>query len=271
MAIVKRKIIEIDNKKCDGCGLCVPACPEAALEIVDTSDGKKVTVSKEFYCDGLGACLDVCPTGALKVVEREAEEYDDSATIEHIKETAPDMLEEHIKHMKEHSAENDKSHDTHQHQNHFMGGCPGSRMMAWDEDNDNDGVKTNKVSEPIKSELKQWPVQLNLVNPAAPYFKNANIVITADCVPFAYAGFHQDFLKGNSLIIGCPKLDDADFYQKKLTELFRVSGPASITVVNMEVPCCFGLMNIVQNAIKESGKDIPLNQIVITIKGEVKE
>jgi Fe-S-cluster-containing hydrogenase component 2 len=266
MKKIKRKIINIDENLCNGCGKCIPACPEQALQIVETARGPKARLVKDFYCDGLGACLGSCPTGALTIVEKETVPYDDAATVERIKKVAPHMLETHIKHTQEHAK---KSHGHDARKSHRMSGCPGSKGMYWGEKKENGQVETAQKQKP-ESQLRQWPLQLSLVNPAAPYFQNADLLIAADCVPFAYANFHEDFLKNKSLIIGCPKLDDAEFYREKLTELFKASDIKNVTVLNMEVPCCFGLQKLVKDAIKESGKKIPYCEIVIGIKGEVK-
>ncbi|MBU2567263.1 MAG: 4Fe-4S dicluster domain-containing protein [Elusimicrobia bacterium] len=264
MKKTKRKIIRIDEEKCNGCKECIPGCPEQAIQIVDTPKGPKARLVKEFYCDGLGACLGSCPTGALTIEEREADVYDEEATIARIKEVSPDMLETHLKHLKEHAKELPEHHSHHAL---GMSGCPGAKVMSWGEKKE----KTEKKQPQQKqgSELRQWPVQLTLVNPSAPYFEGADLVIAADCVPFAYANFHQDFLVGKTLAIGCPKLDDIDFYRQKLVEIFKTAGIKSVTVANMEVPCCFGLQHLVKEAIKESGKKIPYCEIVVSIKGEI--
>lgn len=262
MKKVKRKIIKIDEEKCNGCGNCIPACPEQAIQIVDTPEGPKARLVKEFYCDGLGACLGSCPTGALTIEERVADVYDEEATIARIKEVAPGMLETHLKHLKEHAQELPEHHS---HHSLGMSGCPGSKVMYWGER----GPVDVKKSQKLKSELRQWPVQLTLVNPTAPYFQNADLLIAADCVPFAYASFHTEFLREKSLVIGCPKLDDIEFYREKLTEIFKQSDIKSITVVNMEVPCCFGLQHVVKESLKDSGKKIPYCEIVVSIRGEV--
>lgn len=256
-----RKMIKIDEEKCDGCGLCIPGCPEGALQIVDTPQGPKARLVKESFCDGLGACLGECPQDALIVEENEVEEYDEEGVIAHIKEKSPELLEKHLKHLKEHAAELPQHHS---HAN--ISSCPSAQMLHWEEKK-----KASKETTELTSELRQWPIQLYLVPPAAPYLQNADLVIAADCVPFAYAGFHQDFLKEKSLVIGCPKLDDIEFYRKKLLDIFRNSDIKSITVVNMEVPCCFGLQRLVEEAIGESGKQIPISQTVISIKGEAYE
>jgi Fe-S-cluster-containing hydrogenase component 2 len=263
MAKIKRKIIKIDEKLCNGCGQCVPSCPEGALQVVDTPEGPKARVVKENFCDGLGACLGECPQGALTVVEKETEVYDEEGVVAHIKQNSPGKLRQHLEHLKKHA---DELPQHHSHPSMEMSGCPGSRMMSWGEKKEK---PKDQKQEAATSELKQWPVQLMLVNPAAPYFKDADLLIVADCVPFAYANFHRELLKDKALVIGCPKLDDAGFYKEKLTEIFKGAGIKSVTVVNMEVPCCFGLAHLVKEAIKEAKKKIPYCEIVISIKGEV--
>ena len=224
MAKTKRKIIRIDEEKCDGCGLCIPSCAEGALEIVDG----KVKIVKESFCDGLGACLGKCPKGALSLEEREVEEFDEEEVVKHLKEKSPERLEKHLS-------------------------CPSAQAMHW-----------------TGGELNQWPIQLHLVSENAPYFQNTGLVIVADCVPFTYPNLHADFLKGNAIAIGCPKLDNADAYVDKITRILESSDIKSLKVIHMEVPCCNGLARIVNEALKKSGKDIPLETIVIGIKGDVK-
>jgi ferredoxin len=214
---VVRKIVRIDEKKCNGCGLCIPSCREGALRIID---GKAKLVS-EIYCDGLGACLGDCPQGAITVEERVAEEFNEEAVKTRLKrkEKSPTI--------------------------------------------------TTVAS--IPSALSNWPIQLRLVNPKAPYFQDADLIVVADCVPFVYGNFHHDFLKGKSIVVGCPKLDDVQFYEEKLAEIFCQSKIKSITVVNMEVPCCNGLHYIVKKVVDRSGKNIPVEQVIIGIKGERKQ
>lgn len=263
MKKIKRKIIQIDEKKCTGCGLCITVCPEQALQIVETPEGPKARLVKEFYCDGLGACLGSCPENAIKIIEQEAEPYNEEATIARIKEVAPDMLTPHLKHMQEHANELPKHH-SHQMPK-GVHACPSVKEMQWDTKKE-----SPKKSVKLSSELRQWPIQLHLVNPSAPYFKNADIVLAADCVPFTYADFHQDFLKGKAIAIACPKLDDAEAYVDKIAEIIDVATPKSIKIVNMEVPCCFGLVAIVNQAMIKAKKKIPVEQVTITIKGEIK-
>ncbi len=237
-----RSIVRIDEEKCTGCGLCILACAEGALRIVD---GKAKLVSDK-YCDGLGACIGECPEGAITIEKREAEEFNEEAVEEHLKEeqSVPAVHQVHSIHQS----------------------CPSAQVMHFERKL----TEKETVNIPAKREsmLSQWPVQLTLLPPAAPFFENADLLIAADCVPFAYANFHSDLLRSRTLVIGCPKLDDAAFYKEKLTEIFKRNNIRSVTVVNMEVPCCFGLYRLVKEALDSSGKVIPLRQETISIKGD---
>ena len=204
-----RKIVKIDEELCNGCGVCVPACVEGALQIVD---GKAKLIS-EIYCDGLGACLGECPEGAITIEEREAEEFDEEATELHMKQTAEPL----------------------------PCGCPGTTVRQF-ERQEMPEVAVGAV--PAQSMLSQWPVQLTLVPPIAPFLQGADILLTADCVPFAYAGFHQELLRDHALLVACPKLDDYEAHLKKLAAVLQQAKPKSLTVVHMEVPCCFGLVQM---------------------------
>ena len=257
MAKIKRKIIRIDEEKCDGCGLCIPSCPEGALQII----GGKAKLAKDSFCDGLGACLGDCPTGALTVGEEEVEQYDEEGVIGHIREQSPELLEKHLAHLKQHA------HELPQHHSHpQISSCPSAKMLHWEKREEGAWEKAR-----ADSELRQWPIQLHLVAPSAPYFQNADLILGADCVPFAYPNFHADFLKGKVVAIGCPKLDDSEAYIDKLAQIVKIAAIKSIKVVHMEVPCCYGLVHIAQEAIKRSGKDIPLKTVNIGIKGEILE
>lgn len=265
MAKVKRKIIVIDEDKCDGCGLCIPSCPEGALAIVDG----KARLVKEEFCDGLGACIGECPQGALTIVEREVEEYDEEGIVAHLSEKSPELVERHIAHLKAHVKEMPDNLSKH-----GVTACPSAQVMQWEKaEEEGETIKPHpedvKDKEIASSELRQWPVQLHLVPPHAPYFKNADLALVADCVPFAYANFHSDFLKGKSIAIGCPKLDDVSAYLDKVTQILASNDIKSLTVITMEVPCCYGLVNVALQALKQSGKEIPFEEIVIGIKGDV--
>lgn len=235
---MKRSIVSIDEEKCNGCGMCIPNCAEGAIKIIN---GKAKLVDERF-CDGLGACLGHCPQDAITIIERDAPDFDETAVKMHLKpKTAQIKVEKSL-----------------------PCGCPGS--MAMDFRNEKK-VAVGKSARQ-NSELRQWPVQLTLVSPEASYFKDSELLVAADCVPFAYPNFHSDFLAGKSVIIGCPKLDDAEFYVDKLTEILKKNNIGGITLVNMEVPCCFGLQRIVEEAVARSGKVLPIRQTVITIRGE---
>lgn len=234
---VKRKIIKIDEEKCNGCGLCVLSCAEGALQIID---GKAKLIS-DNYCDGLGACIGECPEGALIIEEREATEFNEEAVKHHFKE------------KKKAEAE-------------LPCGCP-SHTVTQFEKPESKGLATGDAVR-HESMLSHWPVQLRLVPPTAPSLKNADVVLVADCVPFAYADFHRDFLKDHAVLVACPKLDDFDAHLAKLTEIIRQARLNSLTVVRMEVPCCSGLVHMGKQAIGASGEDVPFKEVVIGIKGD---
>jgi Pyruvate/2-oxoacid:ferredoxin oxidoreductase delta subunit len=240
--MVLRNIIKIDEERCTGCGLCIPACAEGALKIVDG----KAKLVKDIYCDGLGACLGKCPQDAITIIQREAEEFDEKA-------------------VEEYHKKNQVTHTVHQVHPH-PSGCPSEQIMqierAYEE------KPTPTPSQKRETRLTNWPIQIKLLPPNAPFFENADLLITADCVPFAYADFHEDLLKGKTLAIGCPKLDETSIYKNKLAQIFRMSNIKSVKVINMEVPCCFGLYRLVKEALAVSGKIIPLMQETISIKGQ---
>ena len=236
---MKRKIVRIDEEKCDGCGVCVPACVEGALQIIN---GKAKLIS-ETYCDGLGACLGECPQGAITIEEREAGDFDDEAARRHLegKEEATEKL---------------------------PCGCSSATVVQFDGPESAGPVSEESI--PCQSMLGHWPVQLTLVPPTAPFLQEADLLLVADCVPFAYAGFHQHFLRHHTVLVACPKLDDFQAHQEKLAQLLRQAEVKSLTVLHMEVPCCSGLAHIAKQAIQLSGKRIPLKEVTIGIKGDLK-
>ena len=251
--MAKRKIIEIDRDACDGCGLCTTACMEGALEI---DAEKKAVLVKEIFCDGLGACLDVCPTGALKIVERETAGYDPKATFEHVMKTRGKDAAKQV-----HGAEAPGRAPAPQ----AHGGCPGSRALEIDRSAGEAPGKT--VSG--RSELGQWPIQLHLISPLAPYFKSSDLLIAADCTAFALGSFHADLLKGKKLVIACPKLDDPSGYIEKLAELIKINDLRSLTVAIMTVPCCSGLYHMVDEAVEQSGVQIFPQKVVVGVDGKI--
>jgi len=247
--MAKRKIIEIDRDKCNGCGLCTSACAEGAL-ILDAEN--KAVLVKELYCDGMGACLDVCPTGALRIEERESEAYDAGAARAHVlKMRGPEAA------ARVHAAESEVP---------LPCGCPGSLAREIPVDND---AETSGSGAPEKSRLSQWPIQLHLVSPAAPYFRGSDLLVAADCTAFALGNFHRDLLAGKKLVIACPKLDDTGGYLEKLAEIIRTNELRSLTVAIMSVPCCGGLYRLVERAVALSGVPMEIKKIVIGIDGQV--
>jgi len=274
--MAKRKIITIDADKCNGCALCIPNCPEGAIQIID---GKARLIS-DLFCDGLGACIGHCPQEAITIEEREAEAYDEKKVMANIVKQGPNVIKAHLKHLKEHNEiiylnqamdflkEKKINIVLDKFCNHgedVVGGCPGSRSIDLRRMQADKGVKENIH---LDSELAQWPVQLRLVPAHAPYFQGAHLLIAADCVPFAYADFHQHLLKGKMLLVGCQKLDDISLYKDKLEQIFSNNDIKSVTYAHMEVPCCFGLLPVIEEALAASGKHISFEDITISIKGE---
>jgi len=254
-----RKIVQIDQDKCNGCGLCVPSCAEGAIKMIN---GKAV-LSADNLCDGLGACLGECPQDAIRIIERDADEFDEAEVEKHLQAIGKVPVQGHV-----HHGSHEKKQHGHGHPGHGGpgGGCPGTRVMSF-EQKPADAVQETGSRQ---STLGQWPVQLKLVPTSAPYFQDADLLIAADCVPFAYADFHKDYLAGKAVVIGCPKLDDNQFYTEKLTELFRNSSLKSITVMRMEVPCCGGIAMAARQALAASGKDIPYKEVTVGIRGEIR-
>ena len=230
-----RKIIEINEEKCNGCGLCATACHEGAIGMVND----KAKLLRDDYCDGLGNCLPVCPTGAISFVEREAAAYDEAAVQANQRAKAQ--------------------------QEPLVCGCPGSQARALHHPAP---TAASAAAAPSVSQLRQWPVQIKLVPVNALYFDGAHLLIAADCTAYAYANFHQDFIRGRITLVGCPKLDAGD-YSEKLTEIIRQNNIKSVTVVRMEVPCCGGIEHAVRTALQNSGKFLPWQVVVVSTEGEI--
>lgn len=233
-----RKIIHINEEKCNGCGLCARACHEGAIDIIEG----KARLVRENFCDGFGDCLPGCPTGAITFEEREAPEYDEKAVLE---------------------AKEKKKMDLTNRSNH-EGGCPGSRVAQFENSLDDTPVVTGRQV----SRLGQWPCQIKLLPTQAPFFDGAKLLIAADCTAYAYANMHEDFMKGKITIIGCPKLDAVD-YTEKLTAIIRDNDIRNVTIMRMEVPCCGGLQRAAENALKESGKFIPWQVVTVSRDGRI--
>jgi NAD-dependent dihydropyrimidine dehydrogenase PreA subunit len=248
--MVKRKIIEIDEDRCTGCGACVTKCAEGALAIVDG----KARVVNEVFCDGLGACIGECPEGALNIIERDAPDFDEEAVKEHA------MEKKHHAHSKPTPIGLEPC------------GCPSHNPMLVKAESGHGAhakEKTVHAQEDLPPELTNWPIQWKLVRPDMPFFKGADVLMAADCVPFAHRDFHGKFLADRPVIIGCPKLDEQQKYLEKLTEVVTNSGLKSINIVIMEVPCCSGLKKLVDEAVRKSGKDIPVRTTVVGIQGQI--
>jgi NAD-dependent dihydropyrimidine dehydrogenase PreA subunit len=294
---MKRDILKIDEELCNGCGQCVPNCHEGALQVIDG----KVRLVSELMCDGLGACIGHCPEGAITIETREAEPYNETKVMEAMKDKGKNTVVAHLKHLKDHGETGFlqegvsylKLHQDelkfrledvisevhnhgkmaapvvqqmHQHAPHGGGGCPGSRERVIVR---NDSANVQAPSEQ-PSELRQWPVQMHLVNPGAGYFKGSDMLLAADCVAFSMGGFHSKYLKGKSLAIACPKLDHGmDVYVEKLVALIDIAKINTITVMMMEVPCCGGLLQMVMAALSRSSRKVPVKKAIVGINGEV--
>lgn len=294
---MKRTIIKIDEELCNGCESCVQGCHEGALQMID---GKARMVS-ELFCDGLGACIGDCPVGAISLEEREAEAYDEIATLQRMIPKGERTIIAHLKHLKDHGETgylkeavnylraheiNINFAEVHQHngsgcsskpaqQPHAGGGCPGSREMSFGAQKPAHSgfrmMQTNNEKETTNSsQLRQWPVQLHLLNPEAGYFRSADVLLAADCVAFSYGNFHNDFLQGKTLAIACPKLDsNKESYVEKLKVMISNSRINTLTVAMMEVPCCGGLLALAKKAVAEAGRKIPVKAVVVGIQGDI--
>ena len=285
---MERDVIKIDEDLCNGCSQCIPACHEGALQIIDG----KVRLISDLMCDGLGACLGACPQGAMEIERREAEPYNETTVMEIMVPKGINTVVAHIKHLMDHNEDdfvkeamdflenNQDSYDFELDKVKAMinkkpvptftmggGGCPGSQSKTI---NRPTGFSMAESNGDTTSQLQQWPVQMHLINPAAGFFQSADMVLAADCVPFAMGDFHSKFLKNKVLGIACPKLDDGQgTYLKKLITLIDDSKINSLTVVIMQVPCCSGLMGIAQQAVEMASRKVPLKRAIISIEGEV--
>ncbi len=273
---MKRKIIKIDEEKCNGCGVCIPNCPEGAIQIIDS----KARLVSDLMCDGLGACIGHCPEDAITIEEREAEAYNEYKVMANIVKAGKNTIKAHLTHLKEHN-----QHEYYQEALNYLkeknieipvekenslstsnfSGCPGSRIMNLKKDNDS-------ISEGGKrrSNLSHWPIQMHLISPNAPHYKNSDLVLAADCTAFSLGDFHKDFLKDKTLAIACPKLDDGkSIYQEKLKALIDHANINTLTVITMQVPCCNGLLYLAKQAANESERKIPIKHIVISLEGDI--
>ncbi len=243
--IIKRKIIEIDPERCDGCGLCVPSCAEGAIQIIDG----KATLAAEKYCDGLGACLGECPNDALHIIEREAEDFDEQAVEEYLKGRQQPVGP--------------------QSETKLPCGCPSTTLQTLAPLASCQEANQPKTQTAPESALGHWPVQIKLVPPTAPFLKKADLLVLADCTALAYPNLHRDFLQGKVVMMGCPKFDDVQEYIQKFTDIFKEADINSVTTLIMEVPCCSGLPWIVKQAMEKAGKNIPLAEKIIGVRGQL--
>ncbi len=276
---MKRKIINIDHDKCNGCGLCVPNCAEGAIRIIDG----KARLLGDLFCDGLGACLGHCPLGAIAIEEREAEPYDERKVMEHVVKQGPNVIKAHLQHMKDHNEmvylnealeylkeqnietdfETTEKKDAAMHGNAFEG-CPGSQAMKFAAATaaDEEGTRA--------SQLTHWPVQLHLASPMAAHYRGADVLLAADCVAYSMGDFHKDHLKGKALAIACPKLDDGqEVYVEKLVAMIDEAKINTLTVMIMQVPCCGGLLRLAKEAVSRATRKVPVKAIVVGLQGEI--
>lgn len=278
---MKRKIIRIDESKCNGCGLCIPGCPEGALQVID---GKARLIS-DLFCDGLGACLGHCPEGAITIEEREASPYDERKVIEGIAAKGKAVIEAHLKHLQEHNEETYLRQALDYLYEHGFtidsairrskplpaaqsrGACPGSQAVSF-------GASTERVApreaQERASQLTHWPIQLHLISPHAPHYRGSDLLLAADCVAYSLGGFHENHLRGRTLTIACPKLDsDQEVYLEKLASLIGEAEVRTLTVMVMQVPCCAGLMHLARRAAEHAGRKIPVRYLVVGLRGEI--
>ena len=276
--MAKREIIKINEEKCNGCGLCIPNCPEGAIQIIDD----KARLISDLFCDGLGACLGHCPEGAITIEKREAVPYDEAKVMENIIKHGENTIIAHIKHLKEHNEKEmlnialsvlkkknieidfDKKENNMNPENC---GCPGAKTMSFNNKETNDESADNTTR---NSELRQWPIQLHLISPAAPYYQGKDTLLAADCVAFSVGDFHKDYLKNKSIAIACPKLDEGqDIYIDKITALIDEAKINTLTVMIMEVPCCGGLLHIAKEARDNAQRNVPIKLLVCSLQGSI--
>jgi NAD-dependent dihydropyrimidine dehydrogenase PreA subunit len=272
---MKRKIITIDEQKCTGCGLCILNCPEGAIHIIDD----KARLVSDLMCDGLGACLGHCPEGAITIEEREAESYDERKVMANIVKAGSNTIRAHLHHLKEHGQLefynqalqylNDNKIDIPKEEEYTMQaphvGCSGSQSMAFKETPVESSFEGTRPSA-----LSHWPIQMHLISPQAPHYKESDMVLAADCVAFSMGDFHKDFLKGKTLAIACPKLDDnQETYEEKIKGLIDIAKINTLTVIIMQVPCCGGLLQLTKKAASQATRKIPIKAIVISLQGKV--
>ncbi|GAB4457202.1 MAG: 4Fe-4S binding protein [Bacteroidales bacterium] len=281
---MKRQVIQIDEQKCTGCGDCVTGCAEGALQIID---GKARLIS-DVLCDGLGACIGVCPEGAIEIIEREAEPYDELKVVVQMIQQGKNTLVAHMKHLKDHNMHDylkqavgylmehkselpfnaeEVIREVHFHNPHGGHGCQGSKIMQFKK---TENTSTTDIDQP--SELRQWPVQMHLISPVAPYFKNADVLLAADCIAYTLGNFHSRYLKNKSLAVACPKLDsNQDVYIEKLVRMIDEAQINTLTVMIMEVPCCGGLLRLVQSALLHCERKVPVKVIKVGVQGDILE
>ncbi len=280
---LKRKIIVIDEEKCNGCGACIPNCPEGAIQIVD----RKARLISDLLCDGLGACLGHCPQGAIEIIEREAEPYDERKVMANMVRQGKNVIKAHLEHLRDHGQTDYLSQalsyldekgienplkSGHErvgaHAGHHAG-CPGAKAFDF-RAVQVDAKEEGTVGVPVKSQLRQWPVQMHLISPSAPYFQGADVVLAADCTAYALGSFHNDYLKGKALAIACPKLDsDQEVYIQKIKGWLEDAKINTLTVLIMQVPCCRGLLALAQQALSESKRKVPIKVAVVGLQGEI--
>ena len=275
---MKRNIITIDADKCTGCELCIPNCPEGAIQMIDG----KARLLSDLFCDGLGACLGHCPEGAITIEEREAEPYDERKVMANIIKQGPNVIKAHLEHLKEHgqqdfldaalavlkeeSLPNPLATAAARPAHGPQGGCPGSRAMQFVKNGDGDGDGGGKRV----SALTHWPIQLHLMSPVAPHYQGADVLLAADCTAFSLGDFHKDYLKGKALTIACPKLDSGqDVYVEKIKALIDDAKINTLTVMIMQVPCCGGLLRMAQTAAEAATRKVPIKCLVVGLQGEI--